>query len=175
MHRRTFLMLAASVPVLTTRVSATPSETRVYLPNVQKPRPFYASSNEDFEREVIRLINVARADLGFHPLRFNAELTQAARRHSWDLARHNRYSHIGSDGSTVGDRVYGAGYTGEAAGETMAAARATPERYVSRMLTSPPHRAIALDPPTDEAGVGYVYLATSQYQTYWTVDYGWSG
>jgi len=55
------------------------------------------------------------------PLSWDAKLTAAATRHSLDMAAHNNMSHVGSDGSTVVERVNDAGYSWQGIGENVAA------------------------------------------------------
>ena len=58
----------------------------------------------------IEALNDFRADQGLDPVTANAQLEQAAETHAADLARTGRFSHEGSDGSSVGDRAREAGY-----------------------------------------------------------------
>ncbi len=69
------------------------------------------TENPEYVQTLIDLINQARADVGRPALTVNAELTEAARRHSLDMACSNFMKHSGSDGSWTGDRVTDAGYT----------------------------------------------------------------
>ena len=68
------------------------------------------SSVRDLGAEAMNRINVARAKKGRGPLRVSDKLTQAAARHARDMAEKRYFSHTGSDGSEVGDRVNGEGY-----------------------------------------------------------------
>lgn len=56
----------------------------------------------------------ARPPLAFHPL-----LIQAARLHSQDMQRNDFQDHIGSDGSTPGQRLQRVGYTASSYGENV--------------------------------------------------------
>jgi uncharacterized protein YkwD len=62
-------------------------------------------AKEMFEREVFRLTNVERANHGLPALIWDDRLAQAAREHSKDISLNAMVSHIGSDGSSAGDRV----------------------------------------------------------------------
>ena len=65
------------------------------------------------------MINGYRSKRGLKPLTMNDKLTQAAKRHSADLARHDRITHRGSDGTDPWDRVRKTGYKARlAAGPT---------------------------------------------------------
>ncbi len=65
------------------------------------------------------LINQYRRDKGLKPLQLNAQLTDAAKAHSRDLAQWDRISHYGSDGSNPWDRVKRAGYHARLAAENV--------------------------------------------------------
>ena len=58
----------------------------------------YSGSRLDPEK-ARDLINAYRKENGLKPLRLNAALTEAAKNHSRDLAKWDRISHFGSDGS----------------------------------------------------------------------------
>ena len=57
------------------------------------------------EQAIAALINQQRNAIGLPSLSLVSELTQAARRHSRDMADRNFTSHTGSDGSTGGQRM----------------------------------------------------------------------
>jgi hypothetical protein len=69
------------------------------------------TENPEYVQTLIDLINQARAEVGRTALTVNTDLTEAARRHSLDMACNNIIKHSGSDGSWTGDRVTDAGYT----------------------------------------------------------------
>jgi uncharacterized protein YkwD len=94
------------------------------------------------------------------PVTRDADLGQAARRHSGDMVRHGFFSHVGTGGTTLGDRLRAAGYgrdSGWHAGEALGwgtGALSTPNALVDEWLDSPPHRRILLDSGYRELGVG---------------------
>ena len=138
----------------------------ITLPIVVVPG-HYPADNRAFEREVLRLINEQRLSRGLSPLIEQHALTQAARRHAKDMAAHQSSSHIGSDGSSPGDRMQQEGYAGLACGEATSLGRTTPgEVVIEGWMQSLPHRAILLDPQATEAGVGYADGFA------WTLDTG---
>ncbi len=120
-------------------------------------------------------INNERARVGLPPLRANAQLTAAAQGHVIDLASGRvdlSDSHIGSDGSTIYDRIVQAGYrpqfwreaTGYGFGGDIG-------QMVQWWMWSPAHADILLSTDMTEAGVGYVSAPGSAWQHYWTVDF----
>ena len=98
-------------------------------------------------------------------------ITQAALRHSNDMADNNFFSHTGSDGSNAGTRLEDACYKWWAYGEIIAAGYTTPASVVDAWMGSSGHRGIILDPQYTEFGAGYAYKSSSRYKNYWTVDF----
>ena len=131
----------------------------------------------DYETQVVQLINSERAAQGLPPLTIDSRLVEAARRHSQDMATNNFFDHIGSDGSTPGQRIREAGYSYSRAGETIAGGYSSPSSVVQGWMNSPPHRAILLGDFV-HVGVGYVFNPNSRYGHYWTANFaspsGWN-
>ena len=75
---------------------------------------------EAMERRLFGLTNAVRREHGFPPLRQSAELTALARRHSSDMAGHQRLSHESTNGESYEDRLVGAGFFFSAGGENAA-------------------------------------------------------
>ncbi|HEU0317983.1 MAG TPA: CAP domain-containing protein, partial [Solirubrobacteraceae bacterium] len=110
---------------------------------------------------VLCLINEQRAGAGLRPLRENARLAGAARRHSDDMARSRTFDHVGSAGDTFATRIAASGYlqSGRAvtAGENIAwvpARRSTAGAMVADWMSSADHRANILDPGFRDTGIG---------------------
>jgi uncharacterized protein YkwD len=126
----------------------------------------------DFENEVLRLTNAARAAEEDCPaLRMDSKLRTAARRHSTDMARFGYMSHTGRDGSDPGKRIRDAGYriTGTWA-ENIARGYPSPAAVMDGWLNSPGHRANILNCSLRAIGVGVVRSAGGRL--YWTQDFG---
>ena len=71
-------------------------------PGVLSDRDYsHTALNAEMARDII---NAYRKKHGLKPLKLNAELTEAAKAHSRDLAKWDRISHYGSDGSNPWDR-----------------------------------------------------------------------
>jgi uncharacterized protein YkwD len=124
---------------------------------LDEPSPATASEAAD---AIACLINVERTKRGMRAVTRDADLGQAARRHSADMVRHGFFSHVGSGGTTLGDRLRAAGYgrnAGWHAGEALGwgtGSLATPNAVVDEWLDSPAHRHILLDSGYRELGVG---------------------
>ena len=85
------------------------------------------------------LINAYRKEKGLKPLKLNAALTEAAKAHSRDLAKWDRISHYGSDGSNPWDRVKRAGYNAKVAAENVGTGQATIDEVMKGWQASPGH------------------------------------
>lgn len=95
-------------------------------------------------------------------------LSDAARRHSQDMARHNVLAHEGMDGSTPAQRVTRQGYAWRVVGENVAAGPTTPAEVMGGWLASPAHCENLMDPRFSEMGIGWTVDARSDSGTYWT-------
>jgi len=103
------------------------------------------------------------------PLAWNAKLAVAADRHSADLASHSLFSHTGSDGSTVADRVSAAGYGWWMVGENIAGGQANADDAIKVWVGSPDHCANLMNPGYKDVALACSYAAGSAYQRYWTL------
>lgn len=116
---------------------------------------------------IVELVNAERAKVGCSALTLNATLSKVAQAHSDDMAVHQNMSHTGSDGSSPGDRITGAGYTWSTYGENVAYGYPTPEQVMAAWMASPGHKANILNCTFKEIGVGL-----AQPGSYWTQDFG---
>lgn len=121
---------------------------------------------------LIDLINEARQQLGLRPLRENAQLTAAAQGHSDDLACNNIFSHTGSDGSSIQDRIVAAGYNASNWGEIIYAGGSAQTAF-DWWMSDPAHHDIIVDPNMRDVGAAYTYVEGSEYGGYFTVDFGY--
>ncbi|WP_077799311.1 CAP domain-containing protein [Streptomyces sp. JHA26] len=119
--------------------------------------------------EVVELVNAERGKAGCSPVKVNATLTEAAQKHSEDMAASGTMSHTGSDGSSPADRITGAGYSWSSYGENVAYGYSTPEQVMQGWMNSPGHRENILNCSFQEIGVGL-----AQPGSYWTQDFGTS-
>jgi uncharacterized protein YkwD len=119
--------------------------------------------------QVVRLVNVARADAGCAPLHVDARLATAARLHSEDMAKRNYFDHTSLDGRSPWDRIAAQGYA-YGSGENIAAGYGTPHAVMSAWMKSPGHRANILNCSSRAIGVGIG--KGGSYGTYWTQDFG---
>ena len=128
------------------------------------------SENPEYVQTLIDLVNQARADVGRAALTVNADLSEAARAHSLDMACNNFMKHSGSDGSWTGDRVTDAGYTNPYYLEILAIG--LPQDAMNQWRIEPRDWDMVINSRVTEIGVGYVFSKFSAYGGYWTIVMG---
>jgi len=130
--------------------------------------PLSACAGHEFERQVFELTNIERAHYGLTPLIWDAALARVARDHAIDMRDNNMRGHIGSDGSTVRERVERAGIAARGWSENMAYGQQTPQAVVAAWMNSPGHRANILRAESTHLGVGFIEgNANSDFSIYW--------
>jgi uncharacterized protein YkwD len=115
------------------------------------------------ERPVLAQINRVRRAHGMRGLSFSIKLGSAASAHSRSMARLGYFTHESADGSSPFRRI-ARYYHGSRLGETLLwrYPDLTPEQTVALWLSSPPHRAILLNPAFRELGVSAVHALDAQ-------------
>lgn len=119
--------------------------------------------------EARKAINRYRASRGMNPLTLNPQLSEAARRHSTDLARLDRISHEGSDGSNPWKRVEMTGYTPRLAAENVGAGQRSLEEVIRGWQESKGHDRNLLLPDATQMGIALVKDPSTSYGTFWTL------
>lgn len=123
------------------------SQEATDIPSTSKPVDF-----NGYVDEVIRLVNVERANAGLAPLAKNGAVCQAAEVRASEIGV--SFSHTRPDGRscfTVFEE-FGISYT--ACGENIALGHQTAEEVVRGWMNSPGHRANILNEDFEEIGVG---------------------
>ncbi len=154
-----------------------PAEHAQYLPliTITDCVPGLLIPPDDLDKDfaVEEKINVIRADRGIPVLSNTIKITQAALRHSNDMADNDFFSHTGSDGSRAGQRLDETCYKWQAYGEIIAAGYGgKPGNVIEAWMKSPGHTSIILSDMYTEFGAGYAYNSSSYYKHYFTVDFG---
>ena len=140
-----------------------------YDPTVQTQSLLYD------EARTVYLGNLARRDNGIPPLRWNRQLTHAARWFSWDSTENRPIGFCGhqdTQGQWPSYRTSLFGYLGFAGAENAFCGYVTPENAIQGWMDSPGHRANLLDPNWREIGLGY-YRRNSDGRGYVTQDFGY--
>jgi len=107
-------------------------------------------------------------------LAWSCPLKAAALGHSTDMASNNFFSHTDSNGSSVGIRATGAGYSWTAIGENIAAGTSYSAvgAVVQGWIDSPGHCANLMRSSYKELGAAKVSNPSSTYKVYWTQVFG---
>ena len=125
--------------------------------------PLTDSSVLNFEREVVRLVNVERTKAGLKELTYDWELSRVARIKSQDMKDNKYFSHNSPTYGSPFDMMKSFGIRYRSAGENIARGQATPQAVVNAWMNSSGHRANILNPSFTHIGVGYV--ASGRYWT----------
>ena len=131
----------------------------------------YSSTNLDAGR-ARDLINAYRKENGLKPLTLNTELTNAAKAHARDLAKWDRISHYGSDGSNPWDRVKRAGYNAKVAAENVGTGQISFDEVLKGWRESPGHNRNLLMSDVDNIGIALVQESKTEFKTFWVLALG---
>jgi uncharacterized protein YkwD len=118
----------------------------------------------NYEKQVVTLVNKQRAKHGLPQLRVNGRLVGAARVHSADMGEQQYFQHNSPSGETWSARIVRCGYTRKGyrywkAGENIyygSGLYSSPVAVVRAWMRSPAHRAIILTRVFRDLGVGAV-------------------
>jgi len=134
-----------------------------------------------FNDTMLALINASRIEARMcgdnsrdpaPPVTWNNKLAQAAVAHGQDMAMSNFFSHTGSDGLAVSDRVETADYQWRAVGENIAAGQLEQAEVHQGWLDSPGHCMNIMNKVFTEVGAACVRDSGSDFGTYWVVVFG---
>ena len=118
--------------------------------------PQLDSTVSSFEAEVIRLVNIQRAQNGLQPLKENWELSRIARYKSQDMVDNRYFSHTSPTYGSPFQMIKAFGLSYRSAGENIAYGQKTPQAVVNAWMNSSGHRANILSSSYTQIGVGYV-------------------
>jgi len=144
--------------------------------------PARAVSYSAEELAFVRLINEYRLSVGVDPLLVSDLVSDAAEKHSLDMAKYGLnptnphdswYSDFFPWGVNAGQRMTLCGYpSGSGWGEIIAAGPSLATTAFSAWRASPTHNPRMVDASYRVMGVARVYAPDSEYPYYWTVDFG---
>lgn len=132
---------------------------------------------EDYQCAMLEQLNAARAsartcgetEFAAAPaLSYQSDLSTAAEQHSRDMATNNFFSHTGSDGLKLKDRVNATGYPWRSIGENIAAGQDTVEKVMEGWLGSEGHCRNIMNEQFEQVGVSRVDNEAADYPRYWT-------
>ena len=122
-----------------------------------------------YEQRVLELVNIERAKEGLGPVRYRAELDQAATSHNAQQARMQTMAHEGIGDGTPGDRARAVGWN-DSWGENVAVGQTSPEQVVAEWMASPGHRRNIMDPAYTQMGVSHT--TDTAGRQYWAQTFG---
>jgi len=139
-------------------------------PGILSDRDYsHTSLNAEMARDVI---NAYRKKHGLKPLKLNPELTEAAKSHSRDLAKWDRISHYGSDGSNPWDRVKRTGYKARLTAENVGTGQVDFNEVMKGWEESPGHNKNLLTPDGVHMGIALVQDPNTEFKSFWTLVIG---
>lgn len=123
-----------------------------------------ATQLNQYEKQLVTLVNKERAKRGLAPLRVNGKLVEAARGHSAEMGGLKYFDHDSSDGESWSSRVVRYGYARQGyaywkAGENIyygAQLWSSPVACVGAWMKSRAHRTVLLTKVFRDIGVGAV-------------------
>lgn len=131
---------------------------KISIPNLDEMK--------SMEKEVIKLVNIERANNGLAPLKENWELSRIARYKSSDMITKNYFSHTSPTYGSPFKMINSFGLKFSSAGENIAMGQRTPQEVVQAWMNSPGHRSNILNKSFTEIGVGLAKDANGN--PYWT-------
>ena len=140
--------------------------------------PAGALSDRDYSHTALdaekarALINKYRKEKGLKPLSLNAELTAAAKAHSRDLAKWDRISHYGSDGSNPWDRVKRTGFHARLAAENVGTGQIDFQEVLRGWKESSGHNKNLLLGDATHMGIALVQDPKTEFKSFWTLVIG---
>jgi uncharacterized protein YkwD len=126
-----------------------------------------------YANEVLRLVNIERANVGVAPLVLDEALCNAANMRAIEMDCTGVFGHKRPNGNSCFE-VYDICNVEwrNACGENIAAGQATPEDVMKSWLGSSGHKANILSPEYTKMGLGYsVGLSNGQYRGYWAQEF----
>ncbi|ABO48631.1 Allergen V5/Tpx-1 family protein [Desulforamulus reducens MI-1] len=140
-------------------------------PQPEPPAPQEpASFMNDFQKQVVDLVNAERAKYGLKPVVAKEDLTKVAQVKAQDMYQSRYFSHYSPNYGSPFDlmRKFGISYT--AAGENIAMGQKTAAQVMQDWMNSSGHRANILNANYNEIGVG-VYQSYNGYGYIWVQEF----
>lgn len=159
---------ASATPSRKPKKSVTPAPKKSATPRVPST-PTAQPAPVGTAAQVVAIVNKERGAAGCGPLKEDAQLTDAAQRHSDDMSARDFFEHTNPDGADPGQRITDAGYRWSTYGENIARGQQTPESVMESWMNSPGHRANILNCAFKDIGIG---THKGPGGPWWTQDFG---
>ncbi|WP_392449838.1 CAP domain-containing protein [Staphylococcus massiliensis] len=127
------------------------------------------SLKEGFELLNFDLVNAERVQHELPPLSYSGSVSQTARKHSQDMAKHNYFDHTSLKGLSPFDRLKNDGHDYNSAGENLAHGQNNSIVAHHGLMNSLGHRKNILEPSYQSLGVGVSF--NDEKSPYWTENY----
>ncbi len=163
MRRRSWhsaLALALGLTLAQSPAAVLANATDVVLDTSSSSAP--SGSATATAKEVVAIMNAARAKAGCGPLKINAKLMAAAKTHATNMAVKDFFGHANKDGSKFSKRVKKQGYVYRRVAENIAAGMDTAREAAYGWLGSSGHRKNILDCKLKDTGVAVAYQANDK-------------
>jgi uncharacterized protein YkwD len=135
-----------------------------------QPEPSVPDSASDFQKEVFRLVNERRKELGLALLQSTEQYNNGADVRASEIT--SKFDHERPDGrpwyTIFSDAGIPAGYMGE----NIAAGSSTPQDVFDQWCNSPDHYKNMISPDYKYIGIGYCEQPGSEYRYYWVQLFG---
>ena len=138
----------------TQKVTETSTETTTASTNV----------NSSTAKELLNLVNKARAENGLSALTLNSNLSAVAQKKAEDMKNNNYFSHTSPTYGSPFDMIKNAGINYKMAGENIAKGQKTAETVFNAWMNSSGHRANILNSRFTQMGIG----VTDGSNKYWS-------
>jgi uncharacterized protein YkwD len=128
--------------------------------------------NGDYWRdEILRLVNVERAQAGLPLLEHDQTLENQATQYACEMIHYDFFAHENPvSGTELADRAEEFGYAYVIIGENLAAGQSSPQQVMSDWMASDGHRANILSAEFTEFGVAV--RTGGRFGTYWVQEFG---
>ena len=137
------------------------------------------SSNAEFEKEMMALINAFRKKNNLNALEWNESLAKAARYHAKDMQKDGYFEHESYD--IVAGKLKKTLKTFDrvrlfldkglfANSENIGTGQETAKEMFNDWKNSTGHRKNMLMPNSKYIGIGYVFIEDDEYQHYWVME-----
>jgi uncharacterized protein YkwD len=158
-------------PTPTSRSVPTPTPAFVVVNPTAPPASIGCTPQQNtvYVDQMLTLINQARAESGLQPVFLQSQLSQAALKHSIDMACNRFVDHHGSNGSTWYDRVQAEGYANPRSSRENIKVGTNVQETFDWWMDSQIHRDNILFPNVTEVGIGYVFVPGSPFGSYFTL------
>ncbi|MBQ3337951.1 MAG: hypothetical protein IJG80_11190 [Selenomonadaceae bacterium] len=156
-----FFLSVAIIFLVAINFSGASAAQKVVFVN-ENARWMEKAERENFQLEVLRLVNKERAKVGAPPLRFAKDLAASAYVRAVELP--TKFSHTRPNGTKCFTAMPQRGHI---LGENLAGGQTSPKQVVQAWMDSKTHRDNILNPKYTDLGVVYYYRADSKYKHYW--------